>query len=65
MKHAVVILALVAFALAGCPQAKPKSVPGGSAVGVVVGSNFDGTPLTIGKGELAGKPVVLTYFATW
>jgi hypothetical protein len=65
MKHTVVILALFAFALMGCPQPTPKPAPGGSAAGMVIGSHFDGAPLTVGKGDLAGKPVVITYFATW
>jgi hypothetical protein len=65
MKHTIAVFALFTLALAGCPEPPPKSAPGGSAMGMVIGSSFDGTPLTIGKGELAAKPVVITYFATW
>ena len=62
MKQAALMFALVAFTLVACPA---KQTPGGSATGIVIGANFDGTPLTVGKGELAGKPIVITYFATW
>ena len=59
-------LTLTVLLLTGCPVANnaPPS-PGGQAVGMVIGSTFDGAPLTIGKGELEDKALVITYFATW
>jgi hypothetical protein len=55
---------LLLLTLAACP-AERKPAPGGNVAGVVVGAHFDGASLTIGKGELQGKAVVITYFATW
>jgi hypothetical protein len=51
--------------LAACGQPPKPPVPGGDAAGMVIGSTFDDTPLTIGAGELKGKALVITYFATW
>ncbi|MCB9895461.1 MAG: hypothetical protein H6839_13520 [Planctomycetes bacterium] len=67
MKHTLPALALFfALLVSACPADNPPAnVPGGKAAGMVIGSTFDGAPLTIGKGELDGKAVVITYFATW
>lgn len=50
--------------LTACPAPTPPP-PGGQATGMVIGSRFDESPLTVGKGELQGKALVITYFATW
>jgi hypothetical protein len=57
------ILSLFALLILGCPA--EKQAPGGNAGGLVVGAEFDGTPLTLGKGAFENKPVVITWFATW
>ena len=53
------------FLLAACGQPPKPPVPGGAAAGMVIGSTFDDEPLTIGAGDLKGKALVITYFATW
>lgn len=61
-------LLTLALLLGACPAGdnKPEPKPTGeSAAGLVIGTTFDGKPLTVGKGELEGKSVVVTYFATW
>lgn len=58
----------LALLLAACPTSDNPPAPkptGESAAGLVIGTTFDGKPLTLGKGELEGKAVVVTYFATW
>lgn len=57
------VLTILSLLLCACPA--PTKAPGGSAAGMVIGAEFDGAPLTIGKGDLADKPVVITWFATW
>jgi hypothetical protein len=64
MRYAVAVL--LTLLCAACPVASPPpKAPGGNASGMVVGAEFDGTPLTVGKGTLAEKPLVITWFATW
>ena len=67
MKYSLPAFAILcALLFSACPaEHPPANVPGGKAAGMVIGSTFDGAPLTIGKGELQGKAVVITYFATW
>lgn len=57
-------LILLLALLTACQAPAPKPV-GGQAAGMVIGSRFDETPLTVGKGELEGKALVISYFATW
>ncbi|MCZ7607939.1 MAG: hypothetical protein M5U25_18130 [Planctomycetota bacterium] len=64
MTRTLPALILLAAFLAACKAPEPQPV-GGQAAGVVIGSMFDETPLTLGKGELEGKAVVISYFATW
>jgi hypothetical protein len=64
VKHTAIALSTLVLLLAACQQpASPP--PGGKAEGLVIGSTFDGAPLTVGKGDMQGKAVVITYFATW
>jgi hypothetical protein len=67
VKYSLPALALVCLLLlSACPaENPPANIPGGKAVGMVIGSTFDGKPLTVSKGELEGKAVVISYFATW
>jgi hypothetical protein len=64
MTRTLPALILLAALLAACKAPEPQPV-GGQAMGTVIGSRFDETPLTIGRGELEGKAVVISYFATW
>jgi len=46
-------------------SAVKSAAPGGDASGMAIGATFEGSPLTVGKGVLEGKAVVIAYFATW
>jgi hypothetical protein len=59
--RAIVLILALPLLLAACPTPQPP-VKQVSAGGVVLGSLFDGTPLTVGKGDLAGKGLVVNYF---
>jgi hypothetical protein len=61
----LVTLSLLALLCVACPAPTPPKAPGGNAAGMVIGAEFDGAPLTVGKGDLADKPLVITWFATW
>ncbi|MCG3182841.1 MAG: hypothetical protein ICCCNLDF_00912 [Planctomycetes bacterium] len=64
MTRTLPALILLAALMAACKAPEPQPA-GGQAAGMVIGSRFDETPLTVGKGELEGKAVVISYFATW
>lgn len=68
MRTTTLALLIMSLLLAACGQEANKTEPvptGESAAGLAIGSTFDGKPLTIGSGELKGKAVVISYFATW
>lgn len=65
MKYATLPLLMLVLLVMGCPEPTPPTISTGSASGIAIGNTWDDTPLTIGKGELAGKGLVITYFATW
>ena len=65
MTRTLALLVFLALALSACPAPEPPVVSTESVAGLVIGNTFDEVPLTIGKGELADKAVVVTYFATW
>ena len=64
MKHAALPLLTLTLLLAAC-QAPEAPKPSTSISGWAIGTDYDGNPITVGKNELEGKPLVLTYFATW
>ncbi|MBZ0135640.1 MAG: hypothetical protein K8I27_04610 [Planctomycetes bacterium] len=63
MKYAVLLT--LALLVTACPKPSPPVVSGGSASGFAIGNTWDDKPLTVGKGDFAGKGLVITYFATW
>lgn len=59
-------LALVLIAmLAACGGAKSRPSADGAAANLEAGTLHNGSALTIGQGDAAGKGLVLVYFATW
>lgn len=65
MMRSLILLVFAGVALAGCRAPEPPPTVSVEVAGWAIGNDYAGNPITIGKGDLAGKPLVITYFATW
>jgi hypothetical protein len=65
MMRMLLLSAAAVLVLSACKAPEPPSIPGGNAAGMALGVNWDDSPITVGKGELEDKAVVITYFTTW
>lgn len=66
MTRTLPLLILSALFVSSCPAPKPPALaPNVDVAGWAIGNTHDGDPITIGRNDLAGKALVITYFATW
>lgn len=65
MIRSLPLILLALLAVTACRSPEPPPAMNVQIAGWVIGADYEGNPITVSRNDLAGKPLVVTYFATW